>query len=191
MPFLPYREPKVLDSMKSICSVLRENNIRSVLLVTDEFLRTSGATAKLEYSLLESGIQCALYDGTRANPTAKNVYSAKKIYIENKCEALIAFGGGFSMDCAKAVGALIAYPKKELKHLKGLLKIRRKIPTLFAVPTTAGTGSEVTVTAGILGSHIPIMAEHADKEANPLYHVPVFMNEQALKKIYFKVGDWM
>ena len=65
---------------------------------------------------------------------------------------LIAFGGGSSMDCAKAVGARIAYPKKSVNELKGLLRVLRKIPKLVAIPTTAGTGSEVTITAVITDS---------------------------------------
>ena len=53
------------------------------------------------------------------------------------------------MDCAKAVGARVAYPKRSMDQIKGLLRVLRKIPTLIAISTTAGTGSEVTVTAVI------------------------------------------
>lgn len=56
------------------------------------------------------------------------------------------------MDCAKALGARIAYPKKSMDQLKGLLRVLRKIPTLVAIPTTAGTGSEVTLAAVITDS---------------------------------------
>ncbi len=94
----------------------------------------------------------AVYDKTNPNPTVSNVEEARTLYVSEKCEALIAFGGGSSIDCAKAVGARIAFPKKSLEKLKGLLRVWRRIPTLIAIPTTAGTGSEVTVTAVITDS---------------------------------------
>ncbi|MCL1901600.1 MAG: iron-containing alcohol dehydrogenase, partial [Firmicutes bacterium] len=62
---------------------------------------------------------------------------------------IIAVGGGSSIDCAKAIGAKIAKPKKSLHKMKGVLKVRKKIPLLIAVPTTSGTGSEVTIAAVI------------------------------------------
>lgn len=149
LPVLPYREPKICGSINGIPNILKEQDVDSVLLVTDEGLRSRGNTAALEELLENNNIHCAVYDKTCANPTAKNVEEARGVYIKEKCQALIAFGGGSSMDCAKAVGARIAYPKKSLSQLKGLLRVLRKIPTLIAIPTTAGTGSEVTVTAVI------------------------------------------
>lgn len=64
--------------------------------------------------------------------------------------ALIGFGGGSSMDTAKAIGARIARPNKSLEQMGGILKVIRKIPPLFAIPTTAGTGSETTVAAVVI-----------------------------------------
>ncbi len=152
IPIMPYREPKIFKSLDEVPSFLKSANISSVLLVTDKGLRSCGSTKKLEEQLASSGISCAVYDDTCANPTVNNVETARKVYIDNKCECLIAFGGGSSMDCAKAVGARIAYPNRNVGQLKGLLKVLRRIPTLIAVPTTAGTGSEVTVTAVITDS---------------------------------------
>lgn len=149
LPLLPYREPEILDSVERVTPLCTSLYISSVLLVTDAGLRGAGATDKLEALLREAGIRCAVYDQTHANPTVENVEQARALYLNEKCEALIAFGGGSSMDCAKAVGARIAYPKKELYRLKGLLRVLRRIPTLIAIPTTAGTGSETTITAVI------------------------------------------
>ncbi len=152
MPILPYRNPKRIGSIAELPDVLNGLGIDSVLLVTDGFLRSSGATKGLEEALRDGGIKCTVFDETRANPTAINVEDAVKLYNDSGCKGLVAFGGGSSMDCAKAVGARIAYPKKSLNKLKGLLRVLRSIPTLVAIPTTAGTGSEVTVTAVITDS---------------------------------------
>lgn len=152
LPILPYREPKISRSAASIAKLLKNRNIKSALLVTDQGLRNGGNTKALEELIQNSGIHLAVYDKTCANPTVSNVEEARALYIRENCECLIAFGGGSSIDCAKAVGARMAYPKKTVGQLKGLLKVLRKIPLLIAVPTTAGTGSEVTITAVITDS---------------------------------------
>ncbi|MGN0334989.1 MAG: iron-containing alcohol dehydrogenase [Lachnospiraceae bacterium] len=152
LPILPYREPKIFDSVAGLEYLLIEHKIKSVLLVTDHGLRSNGVTSHLEALLQENHIHCAVYDQTCANPTVHNVEEARELYIKENCEAIIAFGGGSSIDCAKAVGARIAYPKKSLNQLKGLLRVLKRIPMLIAVPTTAGTGSEVTLAAVITDS---------------------------------------
>ncbi len=149
LPILPYREPKIYKNVADIVKLLKKNKVQSVLLVTDSGLRSSGSTVFLENLFKKNNIHLAVYDKTCANPTVYNVEDARKVYIEQKCKCIIAFGGGSSMDCAKAVGARIAYPKRQVNQLKGLLKVLRKIPVLIAIPTTAGTGSEVTITAVI------------------------------------------
>lgn len=154
MPFMPYREPEILNRVAEVEPLLQKLGVKSVLLVTDKMLRQFGATAKLEKVLADGNIKCVVYDETCPNPTVNNVEAARELYVKENCEALIAFGGGSSMDCAKAVGARIAYPRKTVNQMKGLLKVLKKIPTLIAVPTTAGTGSEVTITSVITNSEI-------------------------------------
>ena len=149
LPVLPYREPQILKNTDEIAIEIKEMGFSSALVITDEFLKKSGATERLEKSLDENGVRCIVYDKTRPNPTTDNVDEAMKIYMSQKAESLIAFGGGSAMDCAKAVGARVAYKGRSIDRLKGNLKILRKLPPVFAVPTTAGTGSEVTVTAVI------------------------------------------
>ena len=147
IPFLPYRDPKILNSIEELPVELKARNINKVMLVTDSQLRM--LTQGLEKLLPENGIKCVVYDKTRPNPTVSNVEEALATYQVNLCQGLIAFGGGSSIDCAKAVGARLACPKKPLKKMQGILHIRKQIPFLAAIPTTAGTGSEVTVTAVI------------------------------------------
>ena len=96
-----------------------------------------------------AGIEYHVYDKTVANPTTDTVEEALAIYKDNKCDCIIGFGGGSSMDCAKAVGVRIARPKTHLSKLGGILKVHAKLPLLIAIPTTAGTGSETTLAAVI------------------------------------------
>ena len=152
LPILPYRKPTILHSNEEIVEVLKEKEISNVLLVTDKGVRGFGLTESLEKALSESGLGVSVYDGTVANPTTENVEQALGVYKENGCQAIVAFGGGSAMDCAKATGARVARPKKSLSKMKGILKVGRKIPLLIAVPTTAGTGSETTLAAVITDS---------------------------------------
>lgn len=149
MPVLPYRQPELFYSVEQIIPLLQKKKMNSVLMVTDGQLKAAGVTKHLEELLEKNDIKCTVYDKTRPNPTVHNVEAARLSFMANKCQCLIAFGGGSSMDCAKAVGARIAYPKKTLDQMKGLLRVWRRLPLLIAIPTTAGTGSEVTVTAVI------------------------------------------
>lgn len=147
IPLLPYRDPKILDSIEALPEEFAERKIKSVLLVTDPIIRK--LTGELETKLDNEGIKCVVYDKTNANPTVSNIEEALELYKKEGCQALIGFGGGSSIDCAKAVGARVACPKKTLEKMKGILKIHRRIPLLAAIPTTAGTGSETTVTTVI------------------------------------------
>lgn len=149
IPILPYRQPAIIGSLKNIPAVLHGLSCDCVLLITDAGIRSLGLTDRLEQILAENQIECIVYDKTVANPTSANVEEARQLYLEHDCGALIGFGGGSSMDCAKATAARIAKPHQSLEQMKGILKIHKKLPTLIAIPTTAGTGSETTLAAVI------------------------------------------
>lgn len=149
IPFLPYRTPKVVGSVRKLPDILRKQKCRCLLIITDQGIRKLGLLRPLERTLKESKIPYVIYDGTVANPTTDNVKEALELYRTNGCNAIVGFGGGSSMDCAKAVGACIAKPKQTLAQMKGILKVHKKLPLLIAIPTTAGTGSETTLAAVI------------------------------------------
>ena len=149
LPFLPYRTPKVAGSVKALPKIIQKKNCRKVLIITDEGIRKLGLTLRLEKALTDAKIPYCIYDKTVANPTTDNVAEAVRLYRKAGCDCIIGFGGGSSMDCAKAVGACIVKPKQSLKKMKGILKVHKKLPLLMAVPTTAGTGSETTLAAVI------------------------------------------
>ena len=143
IPILPYRDPKILHSIEELPAEFKSQGINRVFLVTDSIIIK--LAEKLEALLPAEGIECVVYDKTKPNPTVSNIEEALAMYNAEKCQAIIAFGGGSSIDCAKAVGARVACPRKSLKQMKGILKIHRRLPLLAAIPTTAGTGSETTV----------------------------------------------
>ena len=149
IPFLPYRKPKVVGSVKALPELIKKKKCTNVLIITDASILKLGLTKRLEKSLTEHDIPYTIYDGTVANPTTANVETAAALYLEKGCDAIIGFGGGSSMDCAKGVGIRIAKPKKPLSKMKGILKVHTRLPLLIAVPTTAGTGSETTLAAVI------------------------------------------
>lgn len=171
LPFLPDREPKIIEKTELIPAVLKENGKTNPLIVTGKNVRGLGLTLPLEEKLIGEGMSYAVFDGVVANPTTDNVLSALSLYKESACDCLIAFGGGSPMDCAKGVGALVARPEKTLSKLKGVLKVGKKIPLLVAVPTTAGTGSETTLAAVIVDSQTRHKYAISDFSLIPSYAV--------------------
>ncbi len=149
LPFLPYRQPKMIDSVESIPAVLKKKRRKRVMIVTDTGIISHGLLVPLQETLAENEIYYCIYDKTVPNPTTVNVEEALQLYRQNGCDALIGFGGGSSMDCAKAAGARIANPRKTLGNMAGILRVRKKLPLFIAIPTTAGTGSETTLAAVI------------------------------------------
>ena len=152
LPFLPYREPEILHRCEELPDTLKQHKIKKILIVTDSGIVACGLMTKITSVLTKEKISYSVYDQTSANPTVRNVEEALALYQKEHCKALLAIGGGSAMDCAKALGARIACPKKTLGQLKGTIHVLHRIPLLIAVPTTAGTGSENTLAAVITDS---------------------------------------
>ena len=152
LPLLPYREPKLLENMDAVADLLAGKGLSPVLIVTDKGISSLGLLRGLTDALDAQGVEWRFFDEVTANPTIHNVEAARQMYLDEGCKALIAFGGGSSMDCAKACGARIVRPKKPVQKMRGLLQVMHRLPTLIAVPTTAGTGSETTLAAVITDS---------------------------------------
>lgn len=150
-PFLPYREPKIIeDGTSGIAGVLKENGKTKPLIVTDDGCMKIGLLNPLFEELNKHDTEYVLFNGVVPNPTTTIIENALSLYLDNKCDCLIALGGGSSMDSAKALGARVVNKHKTLKNMKGILKVRHRIPLLIAIPTTAGTGSEATLAAVIV-----------------------------------------
>lgn len=181
LPVLPYREPVIINSCADLGRTLKKEGATHVLIVTDRGIVENGISGLLEAALNRFGIPYTIYDKTLSNPTVEHVEEALSLYHQNKCDAIIAIGGGSSMDCAKAVGARVAYPNKTLAQMKGVLRVLKKTPTIIAIPTTAGTGSEVTLAAVITDAHehhkyaimsFPLIPDYAVLDATLTYSLP-------------------
>lgn len=145
-----WSEPEMLEgpgAIKKLPELIKSKGLKNVLVVTDKGLTGLHLLDGLYEKLEEAGINYVVYDGTQPNPTIDNIEDARQLYLDNNCEGVIAFGGGSPMDCAKATAARITNPKIPVRKMRGVLKLHHKLPPLFAVPTTAGTGSETTLAA--------------------------------------------
>ena len=143
-------EPELISgpgSLNQLPALVQSKGVRSVLLVSDKGISGIGLIDPLVEALDKVGIDCTVYDDVQSNPTIANIESGVEIYRANKCDGIIAFGGGSPMDCAKVINARIGNPKKTALQMQGGMKVSGPLSPLFAVPTTAGTGSECSLGA--------------------------------------------
>jgi len=120
--FLPWREPILIEgenSIRRLSDYIKEKKINNVLIVTDAVISSLGLMDGMLEDLKSASILYTIYDKTVPNPTVDNIEEALALFHSNKCQGIIAFGGGSSMDCAKGVGARVARPKKSVARMKG------------------------------------------------------------------------
>ena len=167
---LPFPVPALLTgsgSVKQLAENISVRGLKRVLVVTDKVLMGIKLPQGLLDSLEAHGVSYAVFDDVQPNPTIQNVEDGRQAYKDNNCQAIIAFGGGSPIDCAKIIGARIANPYLSVRMMKGLFRVVLPIPPFFCVPTTAGTGSETTVAAVITDP-----ASHGKFAINDLKLIP-------------------
>jgi 4-hydroxybutyrate dehydrogenase len=151
-------------AIKNISKVLEEYGIKNPLICTDPGLSNIGMSDMIR-NLLPNKLSPSFYEDTPANPTEQAVNDALEIYKQNDCDGVIGFGGGSSMDLAKTV-ALMANHKGNVVDYSvnegGVGKINQTMP-MIAIPTTSGTGSEVSPGAIIImndGRKLILASDH-------------------------------
>lgn len=152
---LPWRRPRVYagpGSLLRAADILRENGLRRPFVVASRRQCADKHFRALQEALDEQDILLSVFSSVEPNPSVETVEKIAAQYRLDRCDCFLVIGGGSPMDAAKAAAARLARPERSLSRLAGLLKVRRRVPPLIAVPTTAGTGSETTIAAVITGS---------------------------------------
>ena len=136
--FLPWRTPEVFSGEGSLlraADILRENGLRRPFVIASRRQCADEHFRALQEKLDEQDILLSIFSSVEPNPSVETVEKIAAQYKIDSCDCFLVIGGG-----------------SPLSQLVGLLKVRRRIPPLIAVPTTAGTGSETTIAAVVTGS---------------------------------------
>ena len=148
MYFLNFKEPELLSGINAIDSLvenLKLENIKNIFIVTDTNIVKLVFFEKIIANFREKDFIIEIFSDTLPNPSIQQIEIAYERYKNFDSDAIVAIGGGSSIDLAKGIGIRSTKPNKKLQELKGILKVMKKQPLLIAIPTTAGTGSEATV----------------------------------------------
>ncbi|WP_170148483.1 iron-containing alcohol dehydrogenase [Ureibacillus endophyticus] len=133
----------------SLTETIKDMNIKKVLLVSDKGLKQVGVVEKIKNILVEQGLDVSVYAEVEPNPSLQAVHEARDMYLQNNCQLIIGLGGGSSIDAAKGVAVGVVNPGNLNNYGRGMQPIQGPLPPTIIIPTTAGTGSEVTNVAVI------------------------------------------
>ena len=133
----------------SLIDELQLNNGNKPVIITDKGVKNAGILDKITSLLAQNNISCTVYDGVEPNPKDVNVEEGAKIAREFGADSIIAVGGGSPIDCAKSVGVLLAHDGDKIKKYEGKTAATKHLPLLITIPTTSGTGSELTFSSVI------------------------------------------
>ena len=151
MRLLPRNPPVVfkgINSALTLCEQVAVLGYNKVVLVTDDFLGSSGILDGIKATLTENEVEFAVFDGVLPDPAFDQVQAGEAMIRTERAQAIIAVGGGSVLDAAKMMAMLFTNPGS-LESFDGIQKCKKPGLPLFAIPTTAGTGSEITLAAVI------------------------------------------
>ena len=189
MYFLPWTTPEIIQGQGSSVEIAEDMKARGIdraLVVMGPNMMKRGLPLRMLQRMKESGIEYSVFDSLTSDPTDIQVEAGVRAYrhlnsntssdqndntnsASNSGGAIILFGGGSPMDCGKAIAACVARPDRTVAQLQGVLKVhsRKRVPFIYAVPTTAGTGSETTMAAVVKDQKT-----HRKKSINDISIIP-------------------
>lgn len=168
--FLPDKIPVTFvgtDASRDLCESIARVSTGKVLIVTDAMLVEIGLVGRITDALRSVGRECVVYSGVEPDPTFAQVEAGHSTFVDEGCEVVLAVGGGSSMDAAKVIAAMATNPGPVSK-LEGMMKVKQAPAPFFAIPTTAGTGSEVTIAAVVSETESHTKRFFADAKLLPL-----------------------
>lgn len=172
MYMLPWHTPEVIEDRADsdrLLEDIKRREVERLLVVMGPNMMKRGLPVPMLEKLRANGIECEVFDRLTSDPTDAQVEEGIRLYNEKNAQGIILFGGGSPMDCGKAIAARIARPDRTIAELQGVLKVRsrRKVPVMWAIPTTSGTGSEATM-AAVITDH----ETHRKKSINDMAIIP-------------------
>ena len=171
---LNYGVPMLIQGPHSITelpTIIKEMKINKILIVAGKTIARNGIMNDFLGALDAEGVDYEIFDGAEPNPSIENIEDTCNAFKNGNCQGIVAFGGGSSIDCAKVGAARITNPNITVEKMGGLLKVAKKIPPFFAIPTTAGTGSETTIAAVVTNKRDKHKYSVTDPKLLPIYAV--------------------
>ena len=177
-------QPKMIKgehALLDLVDVLKEKHLTHYMIVTTPGFIKRGTLQSFFDALNQKDIQYSIFHDVKPDPEISDVEKLKEMFIKEGCQALIAIGGGSVIDCSKTALACIQMNNLDVKTVLHTGRVSKQLPLLIAVPTTAGTGSEVTAGAVITDpikkrkyalSHLFLIPKYAVLDASLLTSLP-------------------
>lgn len=171
-------------ALLDLVDVLKEKHLTHYMIVTTPGFIKRGTLQSFFEALTQNDIQYSIFHDVKPDPEISDVEKLKEMFIKDGCQALIAIGGGSVIDCSKAALACVPMKNLDVKTILHTGRVSKQLPLLIAVPTTAGTGSEVTAGAVITDpikkrkyalSHLFLIPKYAVLDASLLTSLPAKM----------------